>query len=702
MNLNKEKMDLLIYLSKNDDFIKIDDIAQHYNVNSRTIRYRLDSVDEFLRSKDLPVTIKSRKYGIKLAQDERIDKILSKYMGSYTPFTYRFSREERMDFIISELLQSDESINISYLMSVLNISKNTVISELNQIEERIKNFGLNLIRKPRVGISIYGNEVNKRALLSRINSKSMNTEDIYTYIATGLSTNKLNTLQFESLFKDIDLKRLDEVLIHVEKILGKKFSDSSYSSLITHLVIMIKRIKIGESIIYFDNTRNEEEFSKEKQACQFIVSNIEKDFDVKVPEAEFNYIMLHLIGSKVVFDDTKTDDKLKRIVEDMVDRIESIYSTSFTDIRDNLITDLLIHLRPAINRIKFNMEINNPIYEDIKVSYSELMNSTKSVVFELENYIGREINEHELSFIALHFGAALKNSRNNKSLVRCAVVCGSGLGTANILVSKLREEYLIEIVGTYSAREILELEKGGYDLIISNLNIQGIEKNKYIKVNPLLLEDDIKRLDEVLLRRKKSRLINKDINIEELMSVISKNCDIKNEVKLEMELTMLLNKRNEEISKTKGMGKRLKDFLTDESILLDKTYKNYKEVVHKGIRILEKKGSVNAKYETEVLEKLNEYGPIMVIAPHVALIHSNSMGNVCRTDFSIMTLKQGVSFNSKDFDPVKLVITFCSYDGKDHLNAMRDLATILNDPEKTESIINAKTKKEIIEIIESL
>lgn len=217
MNLNKEKMDLLIYLSKNDDFIKIDDIAQHYNVNSRTIRYRLDSVDEFLRSKDLPVTIKSRKYGIKLAQDERIDKILSKYMGSYTPFTYRFSREERMDFIISELLQSDESINISYLMSVLNISKNTVISELNQIEERIKNFGLNLIRKPRVGISIYGNEVNKRALLSRINSKSMNTEDIYTYIATGLSTNKLNTLQFESLFKDIDLKRLDEVLIHVEK-----------------------------------------------------------------------------------------------------------------------------------------------------------------------------------------------------------------------------------------------------------------------------------------------------------------------------------------------------------------------------------------------------------------------------------------------------------------------------------------------------
>lgn len=699
MELNKEKIDLLIFLTKQSSFVKIDDIAKNYKVSSRTIRYRLDEIDAFLDSKNLPKIVRDRNLGVKVIVNEKSEKVFEKFLGSYTPFNYKFSKSERMDFIISELLQCEESLNVSYLMSVLNISKNTVLKELDVIEENIKAFGLKLIRKPRIGISIYGNEINKRALLSKINSKSMNTEDIYTYIATGLSTNKLNTLSFESLFKDIDLKELDEILKSSEKILDKKFSDSAYSSLITHLVIMIKRIKIGESIAYFENTKEEFTNKKEKEACDYIVSEIEKRYLIKIPNAEINYIMLHLLGSAVIEDSDSSDDTLKNIVDEMIDGIAKIYSANLSGIKENLRTDLIIHLRPTINRIKFNLELINPIFSDIKTQYGELMRNTKIVCSKLEKYIGKEINEHELSYIALHFGAALKNSNNNKSLVRCAVVCGSGIGTANILLSKLKEEYLIEIVGTYSAREILELNENQYDIIISSLNIQGIDKDKYIKVNPLLLEKDIERLDEKLLKRKKSKAFFNENILSEIIKVVERNCDIKNIAKLEVELSMLLSNKDESKKLINNKPKPLKYYLNENNILINEKAFDYKEAIHKGIELLKNEGAVNPDYENEVLEKLSEYGPIMVIAPQIALIHSNSMGNVYKTSFSLMTLRQGVSFKSKENDPVKLVITFSSFDGYDHLEAIKDLGELISDSEKVNKILNARSKKEILELL---
>jgi mannitol/fructose-specific phosphotransferase system IIA component (Ntr-type) len=112
--------------------------------------------------------------------------------------------------------------------------------------------------------------------------------------------------------------------------------------------------------------------------------------------------------------------------------------------------------------------------------------------------------------------------------------------------------------------------------------------------------------------------------------------------------------------------------------------------------ILENSGSILPSYSESIKEKLKTLGPYMVIAPGIALLHTDISQGVLRTDFSLMTLRQGIRFGKNDFDPVRLVITFATNNGVNHIQALRDLALILSDHEKVLKIMNADTKKEII------
>ncbi len=114
----------------------------------------------------------------------------------------------------------------------------------------------------------------------------------------------------------------------------------------------------------------------------------------------------------------------------------------------------------------------------------------------LEQYIGKPIRSQEISYIALHFGAALKNiQKEAPPSHKIVLVCATGLGTSKMLVSQIKINIDIEITQITSIRGINQIKHDEYDFIVSTINIPGLDSNDYIKVNPILTNSDYKQIE---------------------------------------------------------------------------------------------------------------------------------------------------------------------------------------------------------------
>ena len=81
-------------------------------------------------------------------------------------------------------------------------------------------------------------------------------------------------------------------------------------------------------------------------------------------------------------------------------------------------------------------------------------------------------------------------------------------------------------------------------------------------------------------------------------------------------------------------------------IKLKEECKNWEEVVFKGVGLLEENGFVNEIYKKKIIENFYEFGPYMVIAPQIVLLHARPEDGVIKTGLSILTLKNPINFGS--------------------------------------------------------
>lgn len=697
MELNKDCVLMLQYLlAKEDAYVKPIEMSGHFQVSEKTIRNRLLHIEDFLLAKGLETLEKKYGQGIRLSSPQRVRVYLEQFTATFTPSQYVFSSEERKKFMKSELLQSEEPINLSYFMSVLNLSKNTVTKELNELEDFFKAYDLTLIRKPRVGVYVEGQEKNKRLALSKTNGEIMSVSDILHYMSTGKGNSKSNTLQFETLFSDMDLDFLDGLLRELEEEGKMVLSDTAYGSLMTHLVIMIKRIQTDRKILVIEAPLDETLYGHEMAMAKKMLKKIEAHYHLEIPPSEVNYIVLHLMGTKINKGSLmalEEEEDLRSVIEHMILAMERIHSVKFHEFQE-LRDGLLLHLRPAIHRIRFNLSIENPLYQDILIQYRDLFEETKIVCRVLEEYIGKPISNHEISYIMLHFGAAIKNATEEVVENRVLLVCGTGIGTANMLKSQLKDVYQIHVVDTITARNAKKYPKDKYDVLISTIPISGLHERDYILINPLLMRRDVEKLDERLQKRSAFIQQKPALSLNDLLAMIKQYATVHQEEQLRIELMMVLADYMKNTSAVEGLN--LGAYLKESNIRVSVPVRTWEEAVDKGCEILEKKGSILKSYGASIKENLKTLGPYMVIAPGIVLLHTDIHQGVLKTDYSLMTLRQGIRFGKGEYDPVRLVITFSSTDGVNHLQGLRDLSLLLSDPEKVRSIMNAERKEEIL------
>lgn len=730
--LKNREYEIIKMLIKNDSPLVIKDLANKLDVSPRTIRYDLDKIEDWLEEKGLHL---KRKQGVGVYFENKAKEKLSGILDMDIDYKKTYNPEERRQIILNELLASDKPKIIKEFEINLDVSEGTVINDLNYVEEWLNKRNLELLRKPNYGIEIRGCEDDWREAVFDFLEKTSSDDDVLNILNLFENKNKFPSFinSYSELLNLIDSKQVNFVkktIRDAEKKLNYSFTDAAFSALVLHIIIGLQRIFKNKDINMNSKQllvlKSKEEFDIAKN----IVNKLKTVFDLEIPESEIGYITLHLLGAKfrrkgdIDFNNEKLlDGNLLNLTYKLVEIAGKVLNITLTDDQE-LIYGLALHLKTTLNRIKYNLNIENQLVEDIQERYPHIYRASKIAAGVIQTEIQGEISEKEVGFIAMHIGAAVER-KNIKPIpeqrIKVALVCSSGIGTTQIMAERLKNEFpYLNIIDTYSYHEIVDnnFKKHEMDFIISTINLPEIDVD-HINVNPLLKNEDIKNIEKIIkdinnkIHEEKNKkfeynsLENKnsfvDI-VEAIIDLLNNNYKLKNKKRLENKLYNLFEKHIKDNNKTNNyedeiIQPELKDVLRSSLVKTRVKCKNWKEAVKKSGELLLQKKYITQNYIKKMIENIEKRGPYVVITPGVALVHAGPEQGAKKIGISLITLEIAVEFNHPQNDPVKIVVAFSSPDKNKHLKSLTKLINMLYDEEFMKKITTADNEQKVIKLI---
>lgn len=704
MVIDKKCSAILLRIIEKKEPLTAKCLSESLNISERAIRYNFNKIDDWLKSKGLKTIQRMPGKGVAIPQAQK--EMIQSLLNDMDDYVYVNSSGERKRIISLKFLDTQKPITIKEMEEDLLISKNTLIKELKSLKSWFNDRGVELVSKPRVGYFLKGEENRKRTavkeLMTQIYEKEEAIDMIKMINGKGAVDSTLSK-ELKSLFQDIDMNYIETCVKHVENLLEKEFTYNSYINLVTHIAIAIKRLKDNQKILMDGSNLKRIKKFIEYDAAEKLAKKLEIKFNICIPEDEIGYIAMHLVGTKIHKDLNHQfeSEPISELTWVLIENFEKEYDTVLRH-KTNLAKNLILHLRPAIYRQKFGIKIHNPILIDIKTKYKDIFLTLKNVVKRLEKQLNITANDDEIGYLVMHFGSALQLQENCEGRkINVLVICGSGVGTAKLLEAQLKIKFpQINVVDTISSLNRSKYSHQDIHFIISTICIED-EQIPTVVVSPLLNINDCELIQKRLHITQSLKRHDVDYLVIEIMNAVTNHSKVENYEQLQNEITYILKNRDGITNKHKGGNPMLSDLLTKDTVILNVEAKDWENAVYIGGEILLKKGYVQKRYIHNMINKIKEIGPFVVIAPGVALPHARPEEGVNQLSMSLMTLKEPVNFGNKDNDPVKLVITLAAIDNETHLKALSQLMGVLCHAENITNIVNAVKEDEVLKIIKN-
>ncbi|MCI9617958.1 MAG: transcription antiterminator [Eubacterium sp.] len=417
------RLNEIFHYIKKHDYISSERLASRFDVTERTIRNDIQEINLVLLENGAVIKLK-RKYGyyIEITEDRLFGQFLEELEKENKSNMELETSKDRIRYILSLLLESDDYISLNEIMDKVFISKNTLNNYIKTIKKIIEKYHLEYIAKPNVGIKLIGTEDNKRKCIM----DHVITYDFDNYI-TGF------TKEERALFIGIDLDYLKEITLSQLKRRNIETSDYNIKNLIIHLALMISRVKQNNYINLLDIETDYSIMGIVESLCK----DVEQYYDIIISKGEKIYIYLHFVANTHMEAADIDDEWLERSVQNILDIIYENYSFDLRD--DEILTgDLFRHMKSIFINKSFGLNIRNPLINTIKNNYPlafEITLTAISKVFTKQPFV---LNEEDVGYVSVHIGAAIERyfaKRLEKKNV--ILVCGSGQATIRMLEARL-------------------------------------------------------------------------------------------------------------------------------------------------------------------------------------------------------------------------------------------------------------------------
>ncbi|MBR2746577.1 MAG: transcription antiterminator [Erysipelotrichaceae bacterium] len=503
--LNKRQMDIIRKLENISQYITADSLAKIFGVSLRTIRNDISQIDYYLKDVDCRFE-KIPHVGMRIISKSSISAELD---SNYELDNYVMFDDEVKKNILSLLIiaRYSEFITIGYLSELLDVSKNTIVRELNELNDFLKPYRLRLSGIKSKGFRITGDIRNKYAFIDDV---LFNREN-YTFIS--------------HLMVD------DEYLWELREVVNS----------------CIKWLESERNIQITDN-----KLFKTVMAFLICVSPTEKNDNTLLPDELlglqdiiFKYNGKYLEASDLLFkmlyqsttyrknseidlvNDTEFQNALKKSVSILLDKYPKLKWDG-----NALMKDLTVHFQNTLERVQNGIDNSNPILDSIKREYVEQYNMAWELGKALrENYPEIPFDDNQAGFVALYIRVYTEKAESiNEANV--VVICNSGMGASILLTNRIMnafpELHILMVKGYIDLKNDLSFMEN-VDLIVSTIEIPKEVKKPYLVVSPILSHNDMVRIRESIWAINKNRkhlinrtegIRNKSFNIMENMNYI--------------------------------------------------------------------------------------------------------------------------------------------------------------------------------------
>ncbi|MGT2926548.1 BglG family transcription antiterminator [Streptococcus cuniculipharyngis] len=503
--LDKSSCDLLRYLIQLETPETIMTISRSTEQSRRKIYYHLDKINDALPDDVSPIVSKPR-VGILLnhQQKEACQTLLAEVASD----SYIMSIDERIQLMIVYIAISSERVTIEKLMDLTDVSRNTVLNDLNDIRYRLaqEQYKVNLYATKSQGYFLQCHPLNKIQYVHSF------LYDLFNEASPGflniLREKLMVTLADEGLLSD---QAQDFLLAEVSKRendLGKKINRSEISLMLRILPYLLLSYQTME--LSLEEVEDmQQKFAPvhqriEYQVAQKISQSIQGQLAVELDEIGTCLIAILLLSYRKERDSHLTSQDFQdmaMIIDWFMASFEQTAQVRLVQ-KEELARRLLTHTKALLFRKNYGILSKNPLTKHIKQKYHSLFVEVKKAALILEEEWQISLNDDDLAYLTIHFGGYLEKEMDtleSSHLQQVYIICDEGVSIQKLLLRQC-QKYLPpnSIQATFTTEQFKSVE----DLLVADLLISTSDALEtqfpLVQVQPILSYDDVVKLSHFL------------------------------------------------------------------------------------------------------------------------------------------------------------------------------------------------------------
>ena len=660
------------------------ELAEQFKVSTRTIRNDLEQINEFLNKNKLSGVSLGKQGVIETGKDmERARQ----YLFQDDFYSYKLEKHERKMFMATLLICERDYRTLSNLADCMYVSRSTVVQDLDGLKAFFKKHKLYVVSHSNKGLILEGEERNKRLLLL-----SMIKSNESVYREAPVFERLIRSLKEECRVDMEDLKTMEKVINLAEHFSGRFLTDTSFTNLKYFLVLSLYRMRL-KKYAEQDSKKN----SKYEMAG-YILKQLSDFAGIEVMEEEIKFLGRILNEMRYIKKTTSNQEivKMQVITRTFIEHVS-------IDIDLNLQGDyifyenLINHLESMFSSAIQDNTVNSVVTEVLE-RYPKIQEAVQNNVSVLEEYIGRKLNEVEISYIVVHICAAMERNKNSTERYSVILVCNGGIGTSQLLLARLKKYFNFDVADIIPAHDLKNADINEADVILSTVALDT--DMEYIQVDPLLNDEDCINVGKKLSRLKGSHKAISRPKVKEKPEAVHMK-RIKEILAADTPPEQMVFQIEEVVNEFchKEVSMPLLAMLPSEAVRLNVSCESWQEAVRQSAQYLLRNGCIEERYISSMIENVEKNGPYILVAPGFALPHEALNAGAKKVGMSLIRLAEPVVFGKPEFDPVEWVCCLSAINKETHLKAMFHLVNLFHNQKFRDEIRDAGSGEEVYNAI---
>ena len=148
------------------------------------------------------------------------------------------------------------------------------------------------------------------------------------------------------------------------------------------------------------------------------------------------------------------------------------------------------------------------------------------------------------------------------------------------------------------------------------------------------------------------------------------------------------------------MAVLFKEFVAQKHYSFHEGFDDWREAIRAACAPLVADGTIQKEYVSYIIEKVEELGPYIVIAPEICIPHAERGRGVNRTAMCFMKSETPVRCHEDGEHDARIFVVLAAADDEEHIQNLMELSERLSDEETVAKLLAATTPEDLLAIEE--